>query len=235
MSYIVGKDVILLIDKGSGYVPFVCAVSFSIQTNTETKEVMTLGDGNWSKPKAQKKSYTMTFDGVQPIPLDDSAGYDTFNLIDNQIADTNFAYKIYYTSDGSTVVKMVTGEALVIDSDLKAGAEGFMDSSFTCAGFGAYELFNSTTACNAVIDTLTFSFESPISVGIDWTGLAGSDMIVYSVDGTTRRTLAGVSSSGTILLVDGVGIVDGDHEIEVWPVCDNGEEGASLTVTYTKT
>jgi hypothetical protein len=235
MSHIKGKDAFLLIDGGSGYVPFVCAVSFSLKTSTETKEVMTVGDGNWSKPKAQKKSYTITFEGVQPIDIDDPAGYHAFDFIENQAQDVNFQYKIWYTSDGSSVVKMITGEALVIDSDLSSGADGFMDSSFTCAGFGAYERFNSNVACNATLSTVTYSAQGLLFVDINYTGLTGSDTIVYSVDGSTRRTLAGMSTNGTITITNGVGMNPGLHSIEVWPVCANGEEGTSLTTNYTKT
>jgi hypothetical protein len=235
MSHIKGKNAFLLINSGTGYVPFVCPVSFSLKTNTETKEIMTVGDGNWSKPKAQKKSYTISFEAALPIDIDDPTGYHSFDFIENQAQDVEFLYKILYEDDSSTVIKMITGTAIVIDSDLTNAAEGFMDSSFTCAGFGAYERFNSNVACNASIATLTYSAQGLLFVDIAYTGLTGSDTIGYSVDGSTRRTLAGMSASGMITIVSGVGMNPGLHTIEVWPICLNGEDGTSLTTTYTKT
>lgn len=235
MAHIVGRDVIFYIDKGAGFVPYVCAVSFSLKTVTETKGILTTGDGNWNKPKAQRKSYQLNFNGVSELPLDPADGYDAFDFLENQCQDTNFQYQIRYTSNGSTVVKMITGEALVVDSDFTAGAEGLMDSTFTCDGFGAYQRFNSASACNATLATLTFSGQTPTTVILAYTGLTGSDRLEYSVDGQTRRDLVGMPANGDIIIVSGVGIVAGPHTVQVWPVCANGEDGTPRSVNYTKT
>lgn len=235
MSYIIGKNVIFLIDKGSGYVPHVCAVTISIKTHSDTKDILTVTDGEWDKPRVQKKNYTLDFEGVTPWPLDQLTGYDAFDFLENQCQDVNFQYKIYYTTDGSTVIKMIKGIALVIDSDLSAGAENLMDSTFTCAGFGAYERFNSSSACAATLGTLAFAAQGLLFVNIHYTGLSGADTLAYSVDGSTRRTLLAMPASGDIVLITGVGMTPGPHTIQVWPVCANGEDGTSLSTDYTRT
>ena len=201
---------------------------------------MTVGDGSWRKPKQQKLSYSISLEGITEFPLDPSDTYDSFNFIDSQIGFTNIAYRMYFESAtasslGTNVIKMITGEALVTDSNLTAGSDNLMDTSLTLEGFGAYELFDTTTACNATLSSVTYSAQGPLFVDINYTGLSGSDQIEYSVDGSTRRTLAGMSASGTITIINGVGMNPGLHSIEVWPVCANGEDGTSLTTTYTKT
>lgn len=240
MGYIEGKNVILLIDKGAGYVPALCATSVSINTQTETVEIMTVGDGAWRKPKQQKLAYSISLEGITEFPLDSSDTYDTFNFIDSQIGFTNIAYRMYFESTtasslGTNVIKMITGEALVTDSNLAAGSDNLMDTSLTLEGFGAYELFDTTTACAATLSTVTYSAQSPLFVDIAYTGLSGATTIAYSVDGSTRRTLAGMSASDTITITSGIGMAPGLHSIEVWPICDNAEDGTSLTTTYTKT
>jgi hypothetical protein len=234
-DYLQGKNAIFLVDKGAGYVPHLCAVSVGITTNVETKEVMTTGDGVWRKPRQHRISYSIALEGVSPIPLDPADGYDAFNFLDNQVGFTNLDFRIYFEDETGTVLKMITGEALVTESNIIAGAEGLVDSTFTLEGFGAYQLFDSASACAAVLGTLTYSGQSPVNVILDYTGLSGGDRLEYSVDGTTRRDLVGMSASGSIIIVSGVGLVAGDHTVQVWPVCPNGEDGTPLSVNYTKT
>lgn len=240
MGYIEGRNVIMLIDKGTGYVPALCAVSIGVSTTTETKETMTVNDGVWSKPKQQKLSYSISLEGITEFPLDPVDMYDTFNFIASQMGFTNIAYKIYFesqvaTAAGANVIKMMQGEALVTDSNLTAGAEGTMDTSLTLEGFGAYELFDTTSACNATISSLSYSAQGALFVDINYFGLAGASKLSYSVDGSTRRTLLAMPTNGTIVIVNGVGMNPGLHTIQVWPVCDNGEDGTSLSTNYTKT
>lgn len=236
MAHIEARNVVLLIDNGTDFVPEVCALNFSLKTTTETKEIMTVGDGNWTKPKAQKKGYSMSFESVTRYPRDINTGYDAFDLLSHQMGDTNFRYKVmFYENDGSTVVKMITGEALVIDSDLGATAEQIHQNGFSCVGFGAYEVFDTAVACNAVLASVFYSAQSPLFVDIGYTGLIGGDTIIYSVDGSTIRTLAAMPQNGTITIINGVGMTPGLHTIEVWPVCDNGERGTSLLTNFTKT
>lgn len=239
MGYIEGKNVIMLIDKGTGYVPALCAVSITISSSVETKETMTVGDGTHRKPRGQRQSDSITLDGVTEFPLDSVDTYDTFNLLDNLNSFTNLSYKIYFesaeaTAAGTNVIKMMIGEALVTDGSLTVGAENLMDSSFTMEGFGAYQMFNSTSACSATLASVVYSSQGTFVV-FNYNGLVGSDRLEYSVDGTTRKQLIDQPSSGQIVIMTGVGLVPGAHTLEVWPVCANGDDGTSVITNYTRT
>lgn len=238
MGYIEGRKVFMLIDKGTGYVLALCATSITYSTTTETKQIMTVGDGVWRKPKQQEMGYNISLEGITADILDPLDRYDTFNFIDSQMGFTNIAYRIYFqTTDvlGASVIKMVQGEALVTESNLTAGAEGTMDTSLTLEGFGAPEWFDTTSACNATISSLSYSAQGALFVDINYFGLAGASKLSYSVDGSTRRTLLAMPANGTIVITNGVGMNPGLHTIQVWPVCDNGEDGTSLSTNYTKT
>lgn len=237
MAYIRAKDVVLLINNGTTYVPHVCAVSVSLKTTIDTVEVMTEGDGSWSKPRQQKGSYTLSFDGVTRYPRDLATGYDAFEFLENQCQYVNFEYHlVFYENNSSTVVKMIDGVALVIDSDLTAGADNLMDSSFTCAGFGAYQIYSSIVPCNATLATLTYDSQGPLFVTFNYTGLSLSDRLEYQIDSFLPRVaLVDMPASGSFTITFGPGLVDGEHTINVWPVCANGEDGPPKTVIYTKT
>lgn len=239
MAHIEGRNVIMMVDKGAGFVPALCAVSISINTTVETKEVMTVGDGSWRKPRPQKLGYNISLEGVTEWPLDPVDTYDTFNLLANQTGFTNLDFRIYFESThgtpGANVIKMIEGEALVTESTLTAGAENLMDSSFTMEGYGAYQMFDSTSACAATLGTLVYSAQGPLFVAFNYTGLAGADRLEYSVDGTTRRALVDMPSSGSITVTNGIGMQPGAHTIQVWPVCANGDDGTPLSTNYTRT
>jgi len=235
-TYIIARNVVIEFDKGGGFVPYLCAVTATFQMNVQTDETMTVGSGYWEHPKLHRAGYTITCEGVTPYPLDPVDGYDSFNLMDAQRQGLNLEYRIVYRgNDGVAVLKNITGKALVVDGNLTAGSEGFLDSSFTLKGYGEPEFFDTLSACAATIATLIYAGQGILFVDINWTGLSGADRIEYSVDGSTRRALVGLSSNGTITIVNGVGMTPGLHTIVAWPICANGDDGASISTTFTKT
>lgn len=231
-----GKNVAIQFYKGDDYYPFMCAKSVSITFNTETKSVKTLGDGPWAKPRGQAIGYRIACDGLVSYPFVDEEVI-AFDLLFYQINFLTVAFRIIFNDQQDGLLKVITGHALPIECNLSANPD-FLDSSFTLVGDGAPQISDNITSCSATVGSVTFEGEGigsidEIPVEFAYSSVsAGIPRLEFSIDDGPRQVVLDPGTSGTF---EGVVPNSGgnvSHTIEVWPVCDNGEDGISFTLVF---
>jgi hypothetical protein len=224
---VLGIDAIIQFMKGDDYYPYACATDISISFEMETKSVKTIGDGNWDKPRGQKKGYTIDVNGL--VKFDDDTvphSFDLYNYFDGM---TPVSYRIIFTNDQGDL-KVIEGSALPVSVNLGGGSEGFATGSATLKGDGSVEVRDLIVPCPSSIISvqLVEGGDYPI---IRITAHTGSPARYdYSIDGGGLVSQFANSSIQALSLDPG--IAAGSHTLTIIPVCDNGYNGEEFNTTF---
>jgi hypothetical protein len=225
---ILGENMVLMLYKGGEYVPYACATEVSIETRVETKKVRTLGDGKWNKPRAQSWSYGISVSGLLLIDGTKFTSWDFQNaLMGGGLID----FRMVFEDPITTLVKVMQGKALLTSSLLAGASTGFATGDFDLEGDGAYELLDSVLGCNAGIDFVsvgTILDGVPGQAIIHYEGAHDHVRIDYEIDGGGRQSVFGTAPNGFIYVND----MYGEHVLVITPICENGEDGQSLTEPF---
>lgn len=224
---VLGLDAIIQFMKGDDYFPYACATDIAINFEMETKSVKTITDGNWDKPRGQKKGYTIELNGL--IKFDDDTVPHVFDLYNYFNGMTAIQYRIIFTNDQGSL-KVVEGVALPISVNLGGGSEGHATGSATLKGDGAVDVRDLIIPCPSSITSIQLIEDTPNSI-IRITGHTGSPArYEYSVDGGPFVPQT-VTSFIQDLVLEG-GLSAGVHSIVIIPVCDNGYNGTPYESTF---
>lgn len=221
-----GIDAVLQFKKGGDYTDYLCAADFTLDISTELKAVKTVGDGVYKRFRGQSLEYSITLNGL--IKINTDTDNSVWDMVDHQLGMVGVEYRAIFEDDLGNL-KVVYGEIIVERSTLGAGSEGFATGNISYKGNGPITILDALQACDAEILAATVDLTNlPTYVGILITSQTGSTPMryEYSVDGggrlinyTTDFTLSGLST--------------GSHTVEIWPICDNGFDGISITKTFT--
>lgn len=232
---ILGENVVLEVEKGGEYQPYACAIDVSIETSVETRKVRTLGDGKWNKTRPRAFAYKISLNGLVII----NGGEP--HAMDLQEATAGGFYlniRIKFDEPNSTLVKIFNGTVLITNSNLAGGASGFASGAFELEGFGAYELLDGVIGCDAIIGALNASQSTQDghpsgTAQVSFSGVSGAARLEYSIDGGGRESIfLGGAPAGQFYIF---GLSLGAHTIEVWPVCEDGDDGESVVDNFTLT
>jgi len=230
MAYIKGKNALLTILKDGDYYPFLCATACSITTTTELKDVRTVGDGVWKKKRGQSHQYSVSLNGL--IELQETSPVAIYLLREYQLPMLAVPFRMIFTDDVTALVTTITGNALIETSTLTGAPTGFASSAFEMTGDGAYTIADSTTICEATIESIEITAGDPdsgIQAFIAYSGVSGAARLEYSIDGGERLVIFGPGTSGNIPLS---GLAEGPHTVTVWAVCENGIDGESNDLVF---
>lgn len=221
-----GLLTVLQFMKAGEYRDFLCATDSSIDFETETKPVKTVGDGIYKRYVGQSIGYTVTLNGLIKLNTgDDPAAFD---LLDYQLAMTGIEFRmIFEDEDGN--IKVVFGEALIDKTTLAAPSDGFSNANFSFKGNGEPTILDSLVACDSAITVANVDATGlPFLLVINIVTVTGSTPMryEYSLDGGGRLI-------SYITTIDFSGLASGSHSVEIWPICDNGFDGTSITKTFT--
>lgn len=207
-----GSDVILMFDFGDGFLPFVCAKDFSIETTASRVNITTKGDGPWDKSDYQSLSYTLNASGV--IAFDASA-ITSFDLALQQQNFLTPAWKaVFMTKDHLNAITY-KGVCLIERTAISANAGQLSLSDFSLPGTGAYVMIDCDITIGEVSVSATLGERFVFLTGI--TGGPAAAFIWALDHGFENTETADTFSIGTL--------TNGEHTIEVTPVCGNGKRG----------
>lgn len=228
--YIRGKHAILFFLKDSEYVPFRCTTDCALTINTETKQVRTVGDGRWAKPRGQRQSYGLSMTGLIELQATDPV---TFWVIENYVMQMlPIPYRLIFDDPDTSLQKLVTGQAIIKTATVNGVPVGFATSSFEMEGDGAPVITDGVLICEGTIGSISFTAgDNPGEVDVQYEGVIVEDggRLEYAVDGGDRLPLFDPGSSGEFTVS---GLAEGDHTITVWAVCANGTLGESNSVSF---
>ncbi len=233
MDVVLASDVTMLIYKDGDYRPFVCATDLSIDTTMEVKEVRTIGDGKWKKPRGQSLSYTISLSGLVTLSGGDPTAFYVLEFMRQMIP---VSYRIIYDEVSSGLQKIIEGIALPVSGRLPSGAEGFANSSFEFRGDGEYTVSDSAINCAANIDSASVTMppegSPPGSIAIMFSGASADTMrIEYAFDGGGRDAFINEGVPNGIILP--TGNYTGTHDLILYPQCADGEDGEPYPITFT--
>lgn len=238
---IFATDVIIKFLSGSFYVTYGCAAELETEFTMETKPVKTIGDGNWSRERGQKKSQVVNLSGVV---VSDPSSPDAFDLLDyfKNMVDVDF--EILFI-DSTGVVQVLKGTGLPTNVKFSAGSEGFATGEITIKVNGDPDAVPSsgggggggTSNCVAEIATAHTELRGS-SIQYRWvvidsmvSGSAAISRWDYTLDGGGTQsafTTNTIPAEWRLPLSYGVG----SHTIVITPVCDNGFSGTPFTLNF---
>lgn len=225
---VIGKDVEILFKKDDTYIPYGCAIDITITFRlTEKKSVKTINDGNWEKPRGQKKGYGIEVNGL--IKYDDDAVPNAFDLYAYFDGMTPIEYLISFVNDEGQN-RYIEGLALITELSLGGGSQGFANGSASMEGDGAVEIRDLLIPCPSSIISVQLVEDEPNSI-IRITAHTGSPARYdYSVDGGGLVSQFANSYIQDLILEGGLSA--GVHSITITPVCDNGYNGTPFETTF---
>lgn len=233
MSALAGQDVVLQFMKGGDYFSYACATDCSIDFTKTKKSVKTIGDGVWTKERMQNKSYVISLSGL--IKFDDGTVPHAFDLYDYYDQGVDIQFRMIFTDVQSSLIKVFTGTASVDDLNLGGGSEGAATGTATLKGNGPPTISDSFLGCTATVGAATVGPSSSdgdptITAAVNYSGLSVSTTrLDYTVDGGGRLTIFSPGTSGVFFLHS----LHGAHELIIYPICANGEDGTPFTVDFT--
>lgn len=226
-----GSNVLLQIYKDGDYQDFLCATECSIDFETESKSVKTIGDGVWKRYRPQSIGYTVNLTGLVRLDVADPVSFD---LLDYQMQFTDLTYRMTFEDDAANI-KAIYGTGIVEKTSLSGNSDGFANSQFTIKGNGEPTVLDTLDVCALTVTAFTATFyaigeggENSYTLAVTVTGSGTLDRIEYQIDGGARQ-VAGYSAPYYITATSG------SHSITVIPVCSNGSDGTSMTQTLTLT
>lgn len=226
---VLGKNAILQIYKAGQYRDYAIASDISIDFKTETKSVKTIGDGVWKRSRGQSIGYTISLSGLVKVgTFDDPIAWD---LLEYQVQFADLNYRIIFQE--GAVLKVIQGTALVDSTQLSGPSEGFATGQFNMIGNGVPTILDSLTACNLTITTVTTGTANTtahtIPVTLTITGSGSLARIEYTLNGGNRQ----VSFTNSFSVPYPYVLGQGTFNYVFYPVCDNGFDGTSNTLTLT--
>lgn len=234
MDVVLASDVTMLIYKDSDWRPFVCATDLSIDFSMEVKEIRTIGDGKWKKPRGQSLTYTISLSGLITLVGGDPTAFYVLEFY-RQMIPLNF--RIIWDDPGNNLQKIAEGWALPVNIRLPSGAEGFANCNIEMRGDGECEIKDATVTCTATIDTASVGQSTQEgapagAIRISYSGASSNTArIEWSIDGGgTDATITGGAPMGIIYPP---GNYLGSHTLLIYPVCENGEYGIPLEIPFT--
>jgi hypothetical protein len=232
MNPILAKDAVILFKKNDEWLAYQCATDVEIDFTMETKSVKTIGDGTWSKDRGQKKSYQINISGL--IKFDDEAYPHSFDLYGYYDAMTSIEYRMVFTTEDSSQLRKIEGLALPTNVTMGGGSEGFAYGNVVLKGDGAPEITDAISSCEAEItdgEMVLISGENGFKVNALNNGPV--TRYDYSIDGGGRQT---AFVDGTLpdqfSIGNGIGATGSEHDLTVWPICDDGFDGEPFEITF---
>lgn len=235
MDVVLASDVTMLIYKDGDYRPFVCATDLSIDTTMEIKQVRTIGDGKWKKPRGQSLSYTISLSGIITLVGGDPTAFYVLEFMRQMIP---LSFRILFDDPVNNLQKIIEGIALPVSGSLPSGAEGFANCQFEMQGDGEYVITDSLVTCTATIDQVVVSPDTSEGapagrISFNYTGASSNTIrIEYSIDGGGRETVFNEGAPNGVVFV--TGNYTGTHELTLYPICEDGAEGIPLIEEFTR-
>lgn len=227
-----GSKVLLQFKIEDTYIDYACATDCRFQPSVETISTKTVGDGINKRYRGKSFGYQVTLSGL--VKIDDPALPKAFDLIQNymmQLLDVDF--RMVFEDDAANL-KIIQGNAIITSSDVGGDSENFATGDFTLVGNGPVSITDASDLCGASIANVTVAPTSDdgdptVTASVNWTGLTGATRIDYAIDGGGRLSIFGAGSSGIFFLHS----ITGAHEIILYPVCDNGNDGTPFIKDFT--
>lgn len=234
-----GQDVIIDIYKVDGYYPFVCAENVSMTKTGVPKSVKTIGDGPNAAYRMQSKGYTFTIDGL--IPYDDAINVTAFDCLDRYENMLAVPFRMVWRDPSGTAIKGIYGSAYITEITF-TGPNDFAGASINFLGTGPTENFDGLTACDSAIDSITLNSQTTDSITIGYTGAVLAvrfDYRIWSTGGFADISIFSGTALAPTLPAGSFSVSpilpNGAQRIDVTPVCANGSNGTTKSLSYTKT
>lgn len=232
MDPVLGTDVIIQFKKNDVFLNYACATDIRIDFEMETKSVKTIGDGNWKKVRGQSKSARVSLSSLAKFDDDDVP--HSFDLWDYFDAMTDIEFRMYFTMQDGTTLKIFEGASLPTAWGLGGGSEGFATGDTVLEVNGAPELKDAVIQCEAEITAAELTTVSGLNA-LRVTALTGGPITRYDyeITGLGRQS---AFVDGTLpdqfVFGNGLGPTGTFETLKVWPICDNGFDGELFEIEF---
>lgn len=139
VDLIQANDCLIDVDMGSGYVPFLCVKSFTVNIVTDEKEITTEGDGFFKAFDYKILSWTVNINGA--MQLQDNVNPVIFDLVEYQKNFIEVPLRVRYYK--GTQLKVFTGRCIVKQSNISNNASQLADGTADLLGSGSFTLEDS--------------------------------------------------------------------------------------------
>jgi hypothetical protein len=130
------NDCIFAIDLGAGYVPVLCAKSFTVNVVTDEKEITTVGDGLYKDFDYKILSYTLNINGA--LKIQDGINPAVFDFLDFQKNFIEVPFRILFELGAQ--LKRFEGRAIVKTTNLLANSGQIAEGTVDLIGKGEFTL-----------------------------------------------------------------------------------------------
>lgn len=217
INSIQGKDVIISLKKDD-YVPFVCASDFSCEIDATTVETRTVGDGRWKKLAYQSASYQITLGGVL---VWDTDSFTSWDVLGNQLQMLEIPFRASFTHLDGTI-KSLQGTLLISKTTFAFTVGDIVKSSHTFDGNGILQQFDGLIPCDTAVTAIAVAGQTAadgtITITYSYTGPVYQ--VKYRIDAQGDYAYAAI---GVAIVIPG--LANGQHSVEIIPVCTNAFEG----------
>lgn len=228
---ILGQNALIKFYKVDDFYDFACATELSIDFTKETKSVKTIGDGNWNRKRAAKNGCIITASGL--VQFDTDPKMDVFDVLDAFMQDTDVVFRIIFEDVSNGNLRVIGGIALPTNVNLSGGAEGFANGSLILEVNGKPVIRDTLEVCDLEVTAFGATLIAPGEGGVNHYSMAvthtGTSTLLryeYSIDGAARL-LGGLTSPFNFFATSG------SHSFEIWPICENGNDGISFSQDLT--
>lgn len=139
VDLIQANDCLIDIDMGSGYVPFLCVKSFTVNIVTDEKEITTEGDGFFKAFDYKILSWTVNVNGA--LQIQDNVNPVIFDAVEYQKNFIEVPLRARFYK--GVQLKVFTGRCIVKQSNLASNASQLADGTIDLLGSGAFTLEDS--------------------------------------------------------------------------------------------
>ena len=205
--------------------PFVCGTDVSIEISATKVSIRTRGDGHWKKYTYQDMAFSITLSGLLTFDEDNWTGWD---MLDNMF---NFSHVLARVSfeDADGDIRTVQGYVMIETSTLSYSPGNLVKDDFQMQGNGKLDMFDGLIPCDSAITDIVITGQSDPGgvVHFDYTFTGPAYQVKYRIDdmGDYIYAVAGPT-------IDADGLPNGNHTIEIIPVCQNGYEGTSRSERF---
>jgi len=215
------------------WVPFVCGTDVSIEISCTKVAIRTKGDGHWKKYTYQDSEWSITLSGLLAFDDDNWTGWD---MIDNQLNFAHIPIRCSFTNSETGDIQTVQGQAMIETTTLSWAPGQLVKDDFQLQGNGQMIKFEGLIPCDSSITSIAVTGQTATDgiVHFDYTFTGPAYQVKYRIDGVGDYIYATAGPT-----IDVPGLPNGNHEIEIIPVCNNGFDGTGLTrrfqVTHAET
>lgn len=149
-------------------------------------------------------------------------------MLDNQFGFSNVLARVSFDDENGNI-KTVQGQMMIETSTLSYAPGALVKNDFQLQGNGKMDLFDGLIPCDSTITSIIVTGQTAADgiVHFSYTFSGPAYQVKYRIDGIGQYAFA---TAGAI--IDVPGLPNGNHAVEIIPLCQNGYEGTGLEQSF---